>query len=167
MTKKFFITIATMIAVAITTTTNAQQCGGPVPVLSIYTTLDRNASFSIGSEFGSMNEESPWSYFGGILFTIKNEPSWNLEKQQAKAQEIKYQSDLTIYMKGGFRLFRSDIISIHAVVGAEMDSRSRFDVKPGVRFLFPVGDRVALSAEPLYSPRNRNVTGRVGFTIAF
>ncbi len=154
-----------MIAGMITTTIKAQYCGGPVPVISIYTTLDRSTDLGIGGEIGSMNEDSRWSYFGGVLLSIKTPETLKREKEISKPGETVYRQDLSVYMKGSFRLYKSDQSSFHAVSSVELNMRSQLDIKAGMRILLPVTDRVALSAEPVYSYRKRDVTGRIGLVI--
>lgn len=166
MARKIYIATATFVALLLTTTAMAQVCGGPVPVVSIYTTFDKQTTFGLGGEVGILRDDSPWGYAGGVLFSIKTPQALQLEKAGAQTKESIYPYDLSIYMKGSFRLFRSERTSFHAVSLAEINTRSELDVKSGIRLLLPISDRVALSAEPLYSAKKQSVTGRVGISIA-
>jgi hypothetical protein len=152
-----------LITLTITSKTFA-QCGGPVPVVSIYTVLDRGTSLGLGAEIGCMNDDSPWGYYGGVVFTIQD-PEGQV-KQSLQNTASPYPYDLSIYMKGSYRLFRSERTSIHLVTSAEIDTKSNLDLKSGVRLILPVSDRVAISSEALYSARNQKVTGKLGITIA-
>jgi hypothetical protein len=138
---------------------HAQKCGLPVPITSVYYLHTPHAKFGIGLEAGSQSIETPFGIFAGVNFARLTE-----EYQKSGAGDYDFSS--SFYLKGLVRITPRDRGgSLYFVGSPAVSMQTGVDFRTGLRAMFPLGRRMGVGVEPLYSIRQKELS--VNFVIAF
>jgi len=131
------------------------QCGSAVPIVSAYYSYDPSTTFGAGIEGGYQGVDAPWALFAGV------------QVRALKTQEEMIPEDglrTSVYLKGTFRVTgQHGAGSVFLVAAPAMDFSSGVRLQTGLRIMFPLGGKLGIGAEPLYSIRE----GRASLNLMF
>ena len=120
----------------------------------------KGTQYGIGLEAGNLGGDSPLGLFAGFSVSKKN-------KSIAKADSA-YAYDIrsSFYLKGTFRITRiENAVSLYAIASPQLSLETGIEFQPGFRVVFPVGQKLALGIEPMWSFRQK--TTMINFHISF
>jgi len=139
---------------------SAQKCSGPIPVVSVYYPYENGMKYGIGLEAGNLGGDSPFGLFAGVNIQKKSD----LYKKMDSAYSYDYKS--SFYMKGSYRITRIEkAVSFYAIASPQLSLEKGFDFQAGFRVVFPIGQRMGLGIEPMYSFKERKAV--MNFHISF
>ena len=133
------------------------QCGAAVTVVSAYYTYDPHTTFGAGIEGGYQGVDAPWAIFAGVQVR---------ELSTAAQKELPVEDALrtSVYLKGTFRVTgQHGGGSVFLVAAPGMDFGTGAQLHTGLRIMFPLGKKLGMGAEPLYSIRE----GRASVNLLF
>lgn len=138
----------------------AQNCGGPMPVITVYYPFQPGTCFAAGLEAGYQGMDSPFGFFAG--FNLQSFSNTRIKKDSTENSSFRS----SFYLKGSFRLCRLEgVTSLYLVMAPQLSKRSDMDLRSGLRLMFPLGEKNGIGLEPLYSIREKNIM--VNLMLAF
>lgn len=150
MKRILFFTVPLMALCIISSSLQAQKCSGPVPVVSVYYPIEKGMKYGIGLEAGNLGGDSPFGLFAGFNVQKKS------ELYQKQDSSYAYDLKSSFYIKGTFRITRiENAVSLYAIAAPQVSLEKGLEFQPGFRVVFPVGQKLALGVEPMFSLKER------------
>lgn len=131
----------------------SQDCKKFTPVAIAHYLLDGEPGFKAGFEAGYIGQSSRFGYSAGFQLEF-HEPGKTGGEDVANATGNLFK----MFFKGTYRIYRKENKKlILLTLSPELNMNAVFDLKTGVRFMFPVSSKFGFGIEPHTSLMNGNV----------
>ena len=130
----------------------SQDCRGLIPIAMAHYVVDGQQGFKTGFEAAYIGQACKFGYSAGF----------QLEFHQAGkpgGEEIANETGnlFKMFVKGTYRIYRKENKRmVFVTLAPELNMNSSFDLKTGIRFMFPVSPKFGFGLEPNASVLNGN-----------
>jgi hypothetical protein len=129
----------------------SQDCKTFTPIVSAYYILDAKPGVKTGFEAGYIGHGSRFGYSVGFEMEFHDQ-----EKPLGEEYANQTGDMFKMYFKGNYRIYKKANNLILLTLSPEINMKSRFDLKTGIRFLIPVSQKFGFGLEPSASLLNGN-----------
>jgi hypothetical protein len=132
----------------------SQECKSFTPIVSAHYIMDGKPGVKTGFEAGYIGHRSKFGYSAGFELEFHDQENHSGEEYANETGNM-----FKMYFKGSYRIYRKgNSRMLFLTVTPEINMKSKFDLRSGIRLILPVTAKFGLGLEPSASVLNGNFT---------
>jgi hypothetical protein len=131
----------------------SQDCRKFTPIVSAHYILDGKPGVKTGFEAGYIGHRSRFGYSAGFELEFHDQ-----EKSSGEENANLTGNMFKMYFKGNYRIYKKENNILLLTLSPEINMKSRFDLRSGLRFILPVSPKLGFGLEPSASLLHGNFT---------
>jgi hypothetical protein len=129
----------------------SQDCKKFTPIVSAHYILDGKPGVKTGFEAGYIGHRSRFGYSAGFELEFHDQ-----EKPTGEENANQTGNMFKMYLKGNYRIYKKDNSILLLTLSPEINMKSRFDLRSGLRIILPLSPKFGFGLEPSASVLHGN-----------